>query len=157
MSRALITIGAVTAAVFMVWFVGFDIPWAVTTVFVVGPISAVLVTRSSSPRGTWDVPTPPTPRGTRLDCALLIQSLAACDRLARPDAVRRLQTLHHNERDDRTSRSFALRRVRTLLGPDAPALLDPHHPHPVSATDVARCLDLLDDHVDRSPLTPSPL
>ena len=161
--------GAVMAfgAVFIVWFVGFDVRWAVAVVLAVGPVGALLATRTLEDHAPWDRPARETPRSTRLTVTAIERSLAACDRLARPPAIRRLQSVLFAERDDRLARLTVLRRVRSLLvaelhdrgldpadgsaeamdrllGPDARSILQPHDDHPITTVAIARCLDAVE-------------
>jgi hypothetical protein len=111
------------------------------------------------------------PRSTRLTVATIEHALAACDRLARPRAIRTLQALVYAERDDRLARLTVMRQLRALLiaelydrghdrglasadasdeavarllGPTARAILEPHDDHPVSSAAIARCLDAIE-------------
>ncbi len=161
-----VAVGAVMAfgAAFIVWFVGFDALWAMAAVLAVGPVGALLATRRLEDDAPWDPPGRETPRSTRLTVTTIERSLAACDRFARPPAIRRLQALLFAERDDRLARLTVLRRVRAslvaelhdrgvdpgdgsdeavalLLGPDARGILQPHVDHPITAAAVERCLD----------------
>lgn len=154
-------------AAFIVWFVGFDPLWAMAAVLAVGPVGALLATRNLEDDPPWDLPGREAPRSTRLTVTTIERSLAACDRLARPPAIRRLQTLLFAERDDRLARLTVLRQLRALLvaelrdrgldpavgsnealalllGPDALAILQPHDDHPISAAAIARCLDAVE-------------
>lgn len=156
---AVVAVMALGAA-FINWFVGFDALWAMTVVLAVVPVGALIVTRKLEDHAPWDAPARETPRSTRLTVTMIEQSLAACDRLARPPAIRRLQALLFSERDDRLARLAVLRQLRTILmaelhdpadrsdeavallfGPDAPGILQPHADHPITAAGVARCLD----------------
>ncbi len=168
---------AVVAAV-AVWFAGFDIFWAIATVLAVGPVAALLASLAFEDDAPWDPPRRETPRGVRLVMATMERSLAACDRLARPMAVRRMQSVLFNERDDRLARLTMLRRMRTLLvtelqarglnpakatdedavvallGPDALTILQPHDTNPVTTAAITRCLDAVERLGTDSPKSP---
>ncbi len=166
MSRR-IALGAVAAAAsaYGVWFLGFDPFWAVATVIVVGPVAAALATVKLEEEAPWELPASETPRGIRITVAILEQSLAACDRLARPPALRRLRASLIAEREDRVARTTLLRRTRALLltelqhrgldpednvvvakllGPDALAILQPNDGKPVTPATIERCLDAVE-------------
>ncbi len=162
-----ITLGAVIAAAsaYGVWFLGFDPFWAVATVLAVGPVAAALATVKLEEEAPWDLPAGDTPRGIRITVAILEQSLAACDRLARPLALRRMRALLIPEREDRLARTTLMRRTRALLvaelqhrgvdsedndavekllGPDALTILQPNVRHPVTPAAIERCLDTVE-------------
>ena len=162
-----IAIAAVGAA-WVVWFLGLNPLWAVATVLAVGPVGAALTTLKFEEDATWDPPEPETARGSRIAMATIEQSLAACDRLARPTAVRQLRAIVISEREDRLARPTAVRRMRallaaelhergvdpanashehtivTLLGPDALPVLQPNESTPVTAGAIERCLDAVE-------------
>jgi hypothetical protein len=171
MRRLAIVIGSAAAAggaAFGVWFVGLDPLWAIATVLVVGPVAAALATVSADDEAAWQPPVRETPRGTRITVAILEESLLACDRLARPTAVRQLRALAIAERDDLLARSTLMRRLRALLvaelrargldainrshdnavvallGPDAFTILQPNGDHPVTTAALTRCLDAVE-------------
>jgi hypothetical protein len=158
---------AALGAAFVVWFVGFDTRWAVAAVLVLGPVGAVLATRTFEEDAPWDPPSRETPRGTRLAVAVLEESLAACDRLARPPVLQRLHRLLSSERDDRQARSTIARQVRVLLlgvlrdrghdpahlpdddvvallGADALTVLQQQDGLSVTSAAIARCLDAIE-------------
>jgi hypothetical protein len=164
-----VAVGAAAAfvAAFVVWFVGFDTRWAVAAVLVLGPVGAVLATRRFEEDAGWDPPARETPRGTRLAVAVIEESLAACDRLARPPLLQRLYRLLSSERDDRVARATVVRQTRALLlgalhdrgldpahlpdddvvallGADALPLLQQHDGLPVTSAAIARCLDVIE-------------
>jgi hypothetical protein len=158
-----VSVAAVVAAV-AVWFAGFDVFWAIATVLAVGPVGALLANLAFEDDAPWDPPRRETPRGVRLEMATMERSLAACDRLARPTIVRRVQSVLFNERDDRLARLTMLRRLRTLLvtelhargldpakatdedaviallGSDALTILQPNDANPVTSAVITRCL-----------------
>lgn len=140
---------AATLGVFSVWFAGFSLLWAVATVLVVGVVGAVVATRSLDEPARWVPSAGDTPRGVRLAVTTIEQSLAACDRLARPPLVRRLRELIVAERDERPAREV-VRRMRALLGPDALTILPPHDGAAITSTTIERCLDA----IERQTLTP---
>lgn len=145
-------IGGIAAAllgVFSVWFAGFSLLWAVATVFVVGAVGIVVATRTFDEPARWAPPAGDTPRGVRLAVTTIEQSLAACDRLARPPLVRRLRALIVAERDERPAREM-VRRMHALMGSDADAMLEPRGGGPVTSATIERCLDAL----ERQSLTP---
>jgi hypothetical protein len=162
-----VALGAVIApaSAYGVWFLGFDPFWAVATVLAVGPVAAALATVKLEEEAPWDLPAGETPRGIRITVAILEQSLAACDRLARPLALRRLRALLISEREDRLARATLVRRTRALLvtelqhrgvdpedndavarllGPDALAILQPNDGNPVTPATIERCLDAVE-------------
>lgn len=164
-----VALGAVAAvgAVFVVWFVGFDVFWAVAAVLAVGPVIGVIATLTFDEPAPWEPRARETPRGTRLAVAVSEQSLAACDRLARPTAVRRMRALLIPERDDRLARATIVRQMRALLivalhdrglapadrsddavvallGLDALTILQPNDSNPVTTAAIARCLDAVE-------------
>jgi len=160
-------VAAVIAAV-AVWFAGFDPFWAIATVLAVGPVGAFLASLAFEDDASWDPPRRETPRGIRLVMATMERSLAACDRLARPPVVQRLQAVLFSERDDRLARATIVRRMRALLvtelqasgldpakrtdetavvallGPDALTILQPHDANPVTTAAITRCLDAVE-------------
>lgn len=155
-------------AAWVVWFLGLDPFWAVATVLTVGPVGAALTTLKFEEDATWDPTEPETARGSRIAMATIEQSLAACDRLARPTAVRQLRAILISEREDRLARPTAIRRMRallvaalhdrgldptnashehtlvTLLGPYALIVLQPSESTPVTTTAIERCLDAVE-------------
>ena len=167
--RRVVTLGALAAigAAFVVWFVGFDVLWAVAAVLIVGPVTAAIATVVFDDTAVWEPPARETPRGIRLEVTTIEQSLAACDRLAAPRAVRRARAVVATERDDREARLMVVRRMRALLlaevrhhgldaasamndevaarfGPEALVILQPHDDAPVRAVDIAQCLETLE-------------
>jgi hypothetical protein len=154
-----------------VWYVGFDPFWAVAAVMAAAAIGAAVANFGSEQRAgwevpeeeaAWDLPRYETPPGVRRDVAAITGSLAACDRLARPRAVRRMRALLIPEREDRVASTTAVRRmcallnaelsdrgldpgdrsdVVALLGPDAIAILHPNDGEPVTTAAIERCLD----------------
>lgn len=165
---------AVVAAV-AVWFAGFDVFWAIATVLAVGAVGALLATLAFEDDAPWEPPRRETPRGVRLVMATMERSLAACDRLARPTVMRRVQSVLFSERDDRLARLTMLRRMRALLvtelrsrgldpakaidedavvallGPDALTILQPHDANPVTTAALTRCLDAVERLDTKSP------
>jgi hypothetical protein len=162
-----IAVGAVIAgaSAYGVWFLGFDPFWAVATVLAVAPVVALLATLKLEEEAPWDPSAGETPRGIRITVAILEQSLAACDRLARLPALRRLRALFIPEREDRLARATLVRRTRALLvaelrtrnidpednvavmkllGPDALAILQPQDNAPVTPAAIERCLDAVE-------------
>jgi hypothetical protein len=161
---------AVVAAVAAVgvWYMGLDSLWAIAAVLAVGPVGAFLASLGFEDDAPWDPPRRETPRGVRLVMATMERSLAACDRLARPTVVRRLQSVLFNERDDRLARLTILRRLRALLvtalqvrgldptnrhdedaivallGHDALTILQPHDANLVTTAAITRCLDAVE-------------
>lgn len=163
-----IAVGAVAAvgAAFSVWFVGFSVFWAIAASLAAAIVGGVIATFTFDELAPWDPPARETPRGTRLAVVIIEQSLAACDRLARPSFMRRMRALLISERDDRLARASVVRQMRalliaeldqrgldssepyddaiTLFGPDALAILQPHDGNPVTAASIARCLDVIE-------------
>jgi hypothetical protein len=161
---ALIAIGAAV----VVWFVGFDPFWAVATVMAMGVAAAAFGRFRFEEEAAWDRSQYEVPPGVRRDVATIARSLTACDRLARPSAVRWMRSLLIPEREDRLARSTAVRRMSALLnaelhdrgldpadrsddeavvalfGPDAIAILHPNDGTPVTTAAVESCLDALD-------------
>lgn len=153
-----------------VWFLGFDGFWAVATLLVITPVVAVLATLALEEEQKWEQPVRETPRGVRITLAILSDSLAACDRLARPALMRRIRALIVAERDDRLSRSMLMRRMRKLLveelhrgldsadhdsidtlrDRDVTAILEPDESNPASAATIERCLDAIERNVTNS-------
>jgi len=169
--RITIVVGSAAVAIVAglgVWFVGLDLLWAIATVLVVGPVAAVLATLGAADEASWQPPARETPRGIRITVAILEESLLACDRLARPTAVRQLRALAIAERDDLLARSTLMRRLRALLvaelrargldatdrthdqavvallGPDAFTILQPNNDTPITAAAITRCLDAVE-------------
>ena len=98
---------------------------------------------------------------------MMEESLAACDRLARPAITRPLRVLLTNEREDRLARGTLTRQMRALLlaelraqglapthqtdeavvallGPDALTVLQPNDNTPITSAAIARCLDAIE-------------
>ena len=168
--RIAIVAGVATAfalATFAVWFSGFSWLWGVATVLAVGSVGAVLATLKFEDLPTWDPPGRDTPRGIRLIVPMMEESLAACDRLARPAITRPIRVLLTNEREDRLARGTITRQMRALLvtelhargivpgqqtdeavvgllGPDALTVLQLNDDNPVTSVVIARCLDAVD-------------
>lgn len=164
--------GCVVAAVsaggaFVVWFAGFDWLWAFATVLAVGSVGAAFSTLKFEEEASWAPPGRETPRGVRLTIPMMEESLAACDRLARPAVTRPIRVLLTNEREDRLARGTMVRQMRALLvaelrasgvapahqtdeavvallGPDALAVLQPNDENPVTSAVITSCLDALD-------------
>lgn len=158
---------ASAAATFAVWFVGLDLLWAVATALALGSVGVVFAILRFEEQSSWDPHGRETPRGIRLRVPLMEESLAACDRLARPPVVRRIQNLLANERDDVLARATIVRQMRTLfvaelhvrgvaathqqdeavvalLGPDALTVLQPNDDNPVTSAVIANCLDAVE-------------
>jgi hypothetical protein len=174
---AVLGVAIVTAVVTAVgvWYMGLDSFWAIAAVLAVGPVGAFLASLGFEDDAPWDPPRRETPRGVRLVMATMERSLAACDRLARPTLVRRLQAVLFSERDDRLARLTILRRMRALLvtelqargldpakatdedavvallGPDALTILQPHDANPVTTAAITRCLDAVEHLGTESP------
>jgi len=132
---------------FIVWFVGFDALWAIAVVLAVGPVVALLASRKLEGDAEWDAPRREIPRTTRLTVTAIEQSLAACNRLARPLVIRRLQALLFPERDDQLAQQTVLRRIRALLAAELredQEILPPHDEHSISTAAIARCLDAVE-------------
>lgn len=158
---------AAACGAFVVWFAGFNWLWAIATVLAFGSVGVVLATLKFEEQARWDPPGRETPRGIRLAIPLMEESLAACDRLARPAITRPIRLLLTNERDDRLARGTMVRQMRALLvaelrasgvapahqtdeavvallGPDALAVLQPNDENPVTSAVITSCLDALD-------------
>lgn len=154
-------------AAYLVWLAGLDALWAVTTVLAFGSVVAVLVTMKLEERASWEPPGRDTPRGIRLTFPMVEESLAACDRLARPPIMRLIRAMAINERDDQLARATLLRQMRALLvaelrvrgvdpshqsdesvvallGPDALTVLQPNDNTPVTTAAIASCLDAVE-------------
>ena len=151
---------------FAVWFVGFDPLWAAAMALAVGSVGAVFAVLKFEDSPPWDPPRRETPRGVRLAVPMMEESLAACDRLARPPITRPIRVLLTNEREDRLARGTIVRQMRALLlselrahgaptnpsdaavvallGPDALTLLQPNDENPVTSAVIARCLDAVE-------------
>lgn len=169
--RLAITVATVAAlsacAVVAVWFVGLDWWWAVATVVAFGLAGATFVGLKFEEQPSWDPPGRETPRGVRLAIPTMEESLAACDRLARPAMARRLRGVVIEERDDRLARGTLIRQVRALLmaellahgitpehqtdeavvallGPDALTVLQPNDDTPVTTAVIMNCLDAVE-------------
>lgn len=158
-------VAAAAGASYGVWFLGLDPLWSVATVLAVVPAAAALTTVRFEEDAAWDPPGQESPRGVRLAVVMIERSLAACDRLARPTAVRRVRAFLIAERDDRLARTTVVRRMRALLvaelqrhgldtanrvhdhaivallGADALTILQPNDDTPVTSAAIARCLD----------------
>lgn len=169
--RIAIRVAGVAAAsavvAFGVWFVGFDPLWAVATVLAVGSVGLVFAEVKFEEQAGWDPAARETPRGVRLAVPTMEESLAACDRLARPPITRPLRVLLTNEREDRLARGALVRQMRALLlaelrahgiapshqtdeaviallGPDALTVLQPTDNNPVKSAAITRCLDAVE-------------
>lgn len=171
---AIAGVAALSAGAACVWFAGLDWPWAVATVLAFGSVSAVFATVRFDEAAAWDPPGRETPRGIRLAFPMMEESLAACDRLARPSITRPIRLLLTNERDDRLARGTMVRQMRalllaelrahgiapahqtdeavvTLLGRDALTILDPDDDNPVTTAVIARCLDAVERRATETP------
>lgn len=170
-----IAVGAVAAfgVGFGVWSAGFDVWWSVATTLAVGTVGGAIASLTFDESAPWDPPVRTTFRGNRLTVAAIEQSLAACDRLARPSAMRWMHDLLNPERSDQLARSAIVRQLRTLivaemrdrgidpptspddvlalLGPDALAVLEPSTDNPVTSAAIARCLDAIDRLANTNP------
>lgn len=158
-----------TCVAYVVWFMGLDPYWAAASVLAVGPVAAVLAGLGFEDEDApWDPPARETPRGSRITVAIIEESLAACERLARPSALRRVRAFLTPERDDRLARTTVVRRMRALLlaelhntkldplndlhheaiaarlGRDAITILQPTESNPVTTAAIARCLDVVE-------------
>lgn len=150
-----------------VWIAGFDTLWAVATVLATGAVGVALAGLKFEELALWDPPGRETPRGIRLVLPMMEQSLAACDRLARPPVTRPLRMLLTNEREDRLARGRIVRQIRAvlvaelrargitaanhsdetviaLLGRDALTVLEPTDSNPVTSEIIASCLDAVE-------------
>jgi hypothetical protein len=156
-----------------VWYAGFDALWSVATTLAVGAVGGVIATLTFEGAAPWDPQLRPTPRATQLTVATIEQSLAACDRLARPSSMRWMHVLLNPERNDQLARSAIVRQLRTLivaemhdrgidsaaspddvralLGPDAHAVLEANTDTPVTSAAIARCLDAMDRLANTNP------
>jgi hypothetical protein len=168
-----IGVGSAAVAAFVVWSVGFDVSWAIAAVLAVGTVTGVITTLKFDEIVHWDAPTRETPRGTRLALVTIEQSLAACDRLARPTAIRQMRTVLFAERDDQLARSAIARQMRALLiaelhahgitsldqvddvvallGPHALTILQPSDGNPVTTAAITKCLDALNILATKTP------
>ncbi|WP_337171770.1 hypothetical protein [Gemmatimonas aurantiaca] len=158
---------AVSTGVFVAWFLGLDWLWAVAMVLAIGSVGLVLATMTSEEPPAWDPPGRETPRGIRLAIPMMEESLAACDRLARPLIARHMRAVVIEERDDRLARGRMLRQMRALLvaelrargvdpvvgphdavvallGSDALSVLDPNDDNPLTTTAIVNCLDAVE-------------
>lgn len=158
---------ASAGAVYGVWFAGLDWLWAVATVLAVGSVGLVFATLKFEDAASWDPPGRETPRGVRLAVPMMEESLAACDRLARPRITRPIRAVLSNEREDRMARGAIVRQMRALvlaelrahgvapadqtdeavvalLGRDALTVLQPDDDNPVTSAVIASCLDAVD-------------
>lgn len=164
--RVAVGAAAAVGAGGLVWFAGFDMWWAATATLAAGSLGAAIASLTFDEPTPWDPPLRATPRATRLTVAMIEQSLAACDRLARPTAGRWLRAMLTSDRDDHLARAAVMRQLRALLaaelddrgidpaaspgdalallGPEALAVLQPRDGHPVTSAAIARCLDAID-------------
>jgi hypothetical protein len=154
-------------AAFCVWFAGYDYVWSVATVIVFGSVGVALGMLKFEEQLPWDPHGRETPRGVGLALPMMEQSLAACDRLARPAFTRPIQTVLSNERDERLARGTIVRQVRAilvtelrargvspanqtderviaLLGHDALAVLQANDDNPVTSAVISNCLDAVE-------------
>ncbi|MGV3710592.1 MAG: hypothetical protein ACO1Q7_17305 [Gemmatimonas sp.] len=169
-TNAITIVGVVPGAIFgafVVWFAGFDYWWSVAAVFALGSVGAFLAMLTFEEQGSWSQPTRNPPRGVGLTLPMMEESLAACDRLARPLYMRHVHAVLTNERDDRLARGTLLRKLRALLGAElracgvtpakqtdeaviellgvnALAVLQPSDDTPVTSAVIARCLDAVE-------------
>ena len=172
--RIAVGVSVLAVAAAAVWFVGFDLYWSVASVLAVVPVAALLATAGLEEDAPLDPPWREAPRGIRLTVAAIERSLDACDRLARPSAVRHVHAFLHEERDDRLARTTVVRRVRALLvaelshrgldaakrrdddailaliGADAHTVLRPNDDNPVTAAAIAESLDVI-ERLDAQP------
>ncbi len=161
-------VASLATAVFIVWFFGFSLVWAIAMILALVPVSIVIAQVAVREHARWAAPTEPAARGAQLTVATIEESLAAADRLARHDLLRRLRLVVAPERPDRTARSQLVRRVRnilmaemrevdhvassdteaaeTRLGPAARPFLQPHDNTPVTERLVAQCLDMIEQN-----------
>jgi hypothetical protein len=161
-------VASLAAAVFIVWFFGFSVVWATAMILALVPVSIVISQVAVREHPRWTAPPEPAARGAQLTVATIEESLAAADRLARHDLLRRLRLVVAPERPDRVARSQLLRRVRTILmtelresghaaasdtdaaetklGPTAPPFLQPHDHPPVTERLVTQCLDMIEQN-----------
>ncbi len=176
--RVVIGVALAVCAAAGVWFLGLDPVWAVATVVAIASVGALLATLRFEEDVPWEPPVGEPARGVRLVAATLETSLAACDRLARPAAWRRMRAFLIAEREDRLARTTTVRRMRAilvgalhrrgldpanrshdvailaLLGTDAVTILQPTEDNPVTSASIARCLDTierLDNQTQGSP------
>ncbi len=181
MTRArigIVLVGDVTAvgAVGIVWFFGFDLFWATTAVLAIGAVALVIARFALDDPARWDPPARETPRATRLAVVTIEQALEASDRLARPKAWRSVPALLTPERDDRQARANIVRDMRalliaeltvcgidpsdrsddarTLMGPDALAILESHDGNTVTSVTLDRCLDTIERLATIAPMSP---
>ena len=178
--RTLVTAlaGVVTfgTAVFTVWSLGFDIAWAVAAVLALLPVGAGIATVSRREHAQWEPSSRGAARGAQLSMAALEESMAACERLARHDLLRRFRPVITAERSDRLARLQLVRRLRALLiadlheegidaaaqmatalaraGPHARAILQPHDSTPITMSIVAQCLDAVEQGAHSTPSSP---
>jgi hypothetical protein len=166
-------VASFAAAVLIVWFFGFSVVWATAMILALLPVSIVIaqVTVREHPR--WTAPPEPPARGAHLTVATIEKSLAAADRLACHDLLRRLRLVVAPERPDRAARSQLVRRMRDILmaelresgyaaasdtdvtesrlGPTARPFLHPHDSTPVSELLVTQCLDMIEQRSQNNP------
>lgn len=165
--RSLIVLLAIGSAV-VAWFVGFDPLWSVAIAIAIGTAGAAIVRFRLEDETAWGPPEYDARQGGRGDIVAIAQSLASCDRLARPRVVRWMRSLLISEREDRLARTIAVRRMRALLsaelqdrgiestdqaddeaivallGSDANAILRPYDESPVTTSAIERCLDAIE-------------
>lgn len=168
--------GVVVALVagYLVWIAGLDAWWAATTVLVLLPVAALFAISTFSEPLLWPEPVREPPRGIRLTVTTIEQSLAACDRLARPPILRRLRELSVAERDDKQARAI-VRQMRALLivalrdrgldasrdveqiaatlGTDALTILQPDQGEPITSAMITRTLSAI-ERLASTPLPP---
>jgi hypothetical protein len=161
-------VASLVAAVFVIWFFGFSVVWATAMILALLPVSVVISQVAVREHPRWTAPPEPAARGAQLTVATIEESLAAADRLARHDLLRRLRLVIAPERPDRAARSQLVRRVRnilmaemrevdhvtgsdteaaeTRLGPAARPFLQPHDHTPVTERLVTQCLDMIEQN-----------
>ncbi len=171
----MIGVAATLSVAFIVWFAGFEVMWACAAALAIGPAGGLIVSLAFDDMPPWGRPARETPRGSRLTVANIEQSLAACDRLARPSAFQWMGAMLSRERDDRMSRLALVRQMRALMvaelyargldasepyedavamfGADARAMLEPHPNSPVSSATIARCLDAIERLASTTPIS----
>lgn len=151
---------------FVVWFVGFDPLWSVAIAAILLAVGSTVAGSSYDCESMWPNQAPKALRGTRLATATLEQSLLACDRLARPKAVRLVRALVINEREDQLARAQVVRQLRALLaadvrshgfdpaqqfeqiaarfGPETASMLQLRNQDPVTTAAIERCLKAIE-------------
>lgn len=160
-----VAVAAITAL--FVWFLGYDWLWSAAGALTLCSVGVIVFSLKFDDQTAWEPHAREAPRGVRLALPMMEESLAACDRLARPPITRHIRVMLTNDRDDRLAQGTLLRQMRALLvaelrvrgidpakspeesvtallGRDALAVLQPNDDTPVTTVVIANCLDAVD-------------